>query len=78
MFDSSSGGSSPSLEPSAVSRWEIARRPERRPRRVAQGHAGEVDDDRAHHETDAGGGAQRHKFPATDHAPNMTGLGGLR
>ena len=48
------------------------------PETGGQGHADDVDDDGAHHEGDAGGGAQRHKFPATDHAPNMTGLGGLR
>ncbi len=43
-----------------------------------QGHADDVDDDGAQHERDARGGGQRNKFPATDHAPNMTGLGGLR
>ncbi len=35
MLYSSSGGFSPSRVPSAAKRWEMARRPERRPSRTA-------------------------------------------
>ena len=75
MFDSSSGGSRPNLEPSEVSRCEIALRPQRLPNEVATTMADDEEDHGADHDIDGTGRAQRNQLLATDHGPQYDSPG---
>ena len=80
MLYSSSGGSRPRRVPRADRRWEMARRPERRPISAATNPTSTQSGDGDDEEGDLLGLAQVDVTRRTQrHAPNMTGPGpGLR
>ena len=78
MLVSSSGGSRPSREPSAVSRWEMARRPDRCARVALADHDGhEEEDDQRRREGDVVPWClERHELATTESRPQYDRAGG--